>query len=191
MDQYFLERHYHRLEESKLLSRPLTQPPASSPTRVSPLGKAKSEPKLGASASSSGAKPAPLPVSKNALLQGGIKEANKAAWSKTLGKEGNAITHSDAVARTTHVQVGGSRTSSFGIGMPQEQWSCLTVDSEQGTDYKGLMFAAERCDGPPTRGWRAQRGVDEVEERQTESADADRREQPVHGSGSLHFGSDR
>jgi hypothetical protein len=104
MDQYFLERHYQRLEESQALSGTPCQPSGSSPTRGSPLGKARSEPKLSASTTSS-AKPAPLPISKNALLQGGIKEANKAAWSKTLGKEGNAITHSDAIARTSHVQV--------------------------------------------------------------------------------------
>lgn len=110
MDQYFLERHYQRLEEAQSRSSSPCQPGGPSPTRRSPVGKARSEPNLAGSSSTKQAQVGPAPPTKTALLQGGIKQANKAAWSKTLGKEGNPVTHSDAIARTSHVQVSTSRT---------------------------------------------------------------------------------
>lgn len=133
MDQYFLERHYQRLEESQARAASPSQPVKSSPTRGRPVGKANSEPALAPSddtrAGPAGGTAAP---SKIALLQGGIKQANKATWSKSLRKEGNPITHSDAVARTSHVQVSGPFHSRVRRGSIFEREQSSLVRHERG-----------------------------------------------------------
>jgi len=111
MDNYFLERYYQRIDDSLACSPPSSQPAGPSPTRGSPLGKADSEPTLGPSKT---ATVAGQPPCEAASLPGGIKQANKASWGASLGRQGNPITHSDAVARTTHVQVRAQRADLAG-----------------------------------------------------------------------------